>query len=97
MEKLYEKISKRNKKETTDQEFEVYTSDDFNDNVFRGYSQVPKIKKESDIIKDIKLGVDYRTDEKTSVQIGIREGNEYIHSVKNGTILDNIKYLPTYE
>lgn len=96
MGKLYEKISKRNKNTTSDQEFEVYTYDDYNDNVFRGYNQGSKIKKESDIIKEIKSGVDYRTDEKTPVKIGTRDGKEYIHSIPNGTIDDNIENLPTY-
>lgn len=71
---LYEKISKRVK----DQEFEVYTSDDFNDNVIRAYSQIPEIKKESEIISEIKKGIDYRIDDKTPVSIGIRNGVEYI-------------------
>lgn len=64
MAKLYEKISKRNKNSSNDQEFEVYTTDDFNDNKMRMYSQVPKIKKESEIISEIKKGTDYRTDDK---------------------------------
>lgn len=96
MGKLYEKISKRNNKTTIDQEFEVYTSDDFNDDVFRGYSQISKIKKESQIIKEIKDGSDYRTDSNTQVQVGIREGVEYIHSVRNGKTDDNIQNLPKY-
>lgn len=96
MGKLYEKISKRNNKTTIDQEFEVYTSDDFNDGVFRGYSQISKIKKESQIIKEIKDGSDYRTDSNTQVQVGIREGVEYIHSIPNGKTDDNIQNLPKY-
>lgn len=96
MGKLYEKISKRNNKTTMDQEFEVYTSDDFNDGVFRGYSQISKIKKESQIIKEIKDGSDYRTDSNTQVQVGIREGVEYIHSIPNGKTDDNIQNLPKY-
>ena len=96
MGKIYEKISKRNKNTTNDQEFEVYTTDDFNDDVFRGYSQNTKIIRESQIIKDIKNGKDYRTDENTSIKIGNREGVEYIHSIKNGTTIDNIKNLPKY-
>lgn len=96
MAKLYEKISKRNKNSSNDQEFEVYTTDDFNDNKMRMYSQVPKIKKESEIISEIKKGTDYRTDDKTPVSVGVREGIEYIHSIKNGTTNDNILNLPTY-
>ena len=76
--------------------FEVYTSDDFNDGVFRGYSQISKIKKESQIIKEIKDGSDYRTDSNTQVQVGIREGVEYIHSIPNGKTDDNIQNLPKY-
>ncbi len=96
MAKLYEKISKRNKNSSNDQEFEVYTTDDFNDNKMRMYSQVPKIKKESEIISEIKKGTDYRTDDKTPVSVGVRESVEYIHSIKNGTTNDNILNLPTY-
>jgi hypothetical protein len=96
MGKIYEKISKRNKNTTSNQEFEVYTYDDFNDNIFRGYNQTSKIKKESDIIKEIKSGADYRTDEKTSVKVGTRNGKDYIYSVPNGTTNDNIEKLPKY-
>lgn len=96
MGKLYEKISRRNKENSTDQEFEVYTSDDFNDKKFRGYSQEVKIMKESDIIKDIKNGADYRTDSTTLVKIGNRNGGEYIHSIPNNSVIDNIQNLPKY-
>lgn len=69
---------------------------DFNDKKFRGYSQEVKIMKESDIIKDIKNGADYRTDSTTPVKIGNRNGGEYIHSIPNNSVIDNIQNLPKY-
>ena len=96
MAKLFQQIVKRNKNMTDDQEFEVHTSDDFNDKKFRLYSQESKITKESDIIKDIESNVDYRTDQNTPVEVGNRNGKKYIHSIPNGSTKDNIINLPTY-
>jgi len=93
---FYQKISKRSKKTTPDQEYEVVTCDEFNDGVFRKYNMSPKIKKSSQIIMEIKGGVDYRTSEKTIVKIGTRDGKEYIYSVQNETGIDNLLSLPTY-
>ena len=96
MSKIYEKITKRSSISDLDQEYRVNTSDDFNDDFYRGYNQVPKIKKESDIIKEIKSGKDYRTDDKTPVVVEEIEGVEYIHSKRNGTSYDNLLNLPKY-
>jgi hypothetical protein len=96
MGKLYEKITKINSISNIDQEYEINTSDDFNDDKFRGYSQLPKHKKESQIIKEIKSGADYRTDDKTPVVISKKNGVEYIHSKNNNTLVDNLLNLPKY-
>jgi hypothetical protein len=94
---LYEKITKRKLITEKDPEFEVQTRDDFHDNMFRGYSQSLKYIRESEIIKDIEeKGKDYRTDENTTVKVGKRKEEKYIHSIPNGTTNDNILNLPTY-
>lgn len=96
MAKMYEKITKRSSVSNSDQEYQVNTSDDFNDKIYRGYNQSPKYKKESEIIEEIKSGSDYRTEDKTPVIVDKREGVEYIHSRRNGTSNDNLLNLPKY-
>jgi hypothetical protein len=93
---IYNKISQINKKNLKNREFKVYKTDDFNDKTERFYNQETQFKKETDIIKEINNGVDYRTDIHSSVQIGTRGSVKYIHSQKNGTGADNILSLPKY-
>ena len=96
---LYTLIEKRKKKEEDDQEYTVRMTDDFNDGMYRGYSQESKIMKESQIVKDINAGSDYRTSETTKVKVGKREDNniEFIITETNSTDKDNLLNLPTYE
>lgn len=51
---------------------------------------------ESQIINEIKSGIQYRTEERVLVDIGIRDGVEYIQSPRIGTSQDNILSLPKY-
>ena len=82
------------------QVFEIHPSDDFNDDKMRFYDQTPREEYEFDIINKIKNGADYRTKNSngtyTKCDYGIRNEVEYLRSIPNNTLFDNIQKLPTY-
>ena len=97
---IFKVIEKRNEKQEDDQEYIIRQTDDFNDNMYRGYSQEEILIKESQIIKDIKKGGIYKTKKSdgtfTEIEIKEREGKDYIASIGNDTENDNLGELPTF-
>ena len=96
MGKLYEKIIKRNSIDQRNQEYEIMTYDDFGDKLFRGYSMKSKFKRMNDIIEEIESGKDYRTNDKTPVDIYENDNGKYLQSIPNGTEDDNLLSLEKY-
>jgi len=97
---IFKLITQKKKGSNPNQEFLVHQTDDYNDGMTRMYNQNTRKENEIDIIKNIKNGSDYRTENPvsgyTKCEVGIRNGQEYLKSKPNGSDKDNIENLTEY-